>query len=787
MHWLEFKSTDFSWLLAALLTPLVGYVIQIFLGKRLPRRGDWLLTAGMFFSMSVTVVMFAKSLYAAYHGQEFRHHSGHEAGMWFHWLFSSDAAAVGQKNVSAAIYYDPLGAAMLMVVGVVSFCVHLFSIGYMASDKRYHVFFANISLFTFAMLGLVLSDNILFLFIFWELMGLMSYLLIGHFAHDPGNAYFHKWATKACKKAFLTTRVGDTCLLVGIVIFWWKFHTFEFTELWRLSVEEVARYQIQHPGEWPTWMTVAGLFLFGGTVGKSAQFPLHVWLPDAMAGPTPVSAMIHAATMVAAGVFLLGRCYPMFSPDVLGVVAGVGTLTALFAATIGTTAYDLKAVLAWSTISQLGFMVAAVGLGGVVAGMFHMVTHAFFKACLFLSAGSVIHGCHHEQDMRNMGGVRKFMPVTFACMLASTIAIAGIPFFSGFYSKDLIIARAWENVLGGHFTGSSFFAAVGLPLAACFTAFYMFRMIFMTFSGEYRPGTVDSPFAHHDHGEEHGDAHGHDAHDHGHGHDHAHAAAHVVHEQHGHAKDHGHAVPHESPKPMLIALGVLATLGVLGGHFWLADPIHSLAFWGHTHTWFQQSVSLESLYGGLIATPSGHDVEHAQHLAHNVALPVSLFVALTGIAIAYLVYGRGWERSQRIAGRITGALGLVYETVRDKYYVDEAIGSKISIDVHEKGERLYEPDASVIGGSVILARTLGWLDRNVVDGLVNFVGRTGRSIGFGSAAFDRHVVDGAVNGVGLVTQTFGSVVRLIQSGHIQQYATFAVFGGLLLAAWAILL
>jgi NADH-quinone oxidoreductase subunit L len=820
MHFLDFNpKQDFHLLFLSFVLPLVGYTIQIFFGKKLPRRGDWLLTGFMFVSMCITVLMFAKSLWAAYHGQEFRHHSGLEADLWFHWLYSSDAAAAGTSNVSAAIYYDALGAAMYAVVGVVSFCVHLFSIGYMAQDKRYHIFFANISLFTFAMLGLVLSDNILFLFIFWELMGLMSYLLIGHFSHDPSQKFFHRWATQACKKAFLTTRVGDTCLLIGMVIFYQHFGTFNFTELWRLAQEEVAR----NGGEYPTWMTVAGLFVFGGTVGKSAQFPLHVWLPDAMAGPTPVSAMIHAATMVAAGVFLLGRTYPLMSPEVLSIVAATGTFTALFAASIGTTANDLKAVLAWSTISQLGFMVAAVGLGGVVAGMFHMVTHAFFKACLFLSAGSVIHGCHHEQDMRNMGGVRKYMPVTFACMLASTIAIAGIPFFSGFYSKDMIILRAWENVLGGHFDGASFFAAVALPVAACLTAFYMFRLIFMTFFGEYRPGTVPSPFAQHgghdDHGhEEHGhEAHGHAAHDHGHDHGHGHAHGH----DHGHGKDHGHdhghakhapavhahaakahdahghdahahgghdehATPHESPLPMLIALCVLATLGVFGGHFWPADLGHSLAFWHHAHTWFETSVSLESLYGAS-APVERVLLGHAGHTAHIVALSVSLTVASLGILIAYLIYGRGWERSQRIAGKITGALGHLYDVVKNKYYVDEAIGCAIVVDVDAKGNKRYQPDASVIGGSVSLGLVLNWVDKNIVDGLVNLVGRTGRSIGVASSHFDRVVVDGAVNGVGLVTQTFGSVVRLVQSGRIQQYATFAVFGGLMLAAWLILL
>ena len=248
-----------------------------------------------------------------------------------------------------------------------AFFVHLFSIGYMHGDHRYHIFFANISLFSFAMLGLVLSDNLLFVFIFWELMGLMSYLLIGHFSQDPSSPRINQ-AAAACKKAFLTTRVGDTCLLFGMCIFYYHFHTFRFTEMWQLTQEAVAA----NGGEYPTWMTVGGLFLFGGTVGKSAQFPLHIWLPDAMEGPTPVSAMIHAATMVAAGVFLLGRSFPLLSPEVLGVITATGAVTALFAATIGCTVNDIKGVLAYSTISQLGFMVASIGCGGLglIAGLF---------------------------------------------------------------------------------------------------------------------------------------------------------------------------------------------------------------------------------------------------------------------------------------------------------------------------------------------------------------------------------------------------------------------------------
>jgi NADH-quinone oxidoreductase subunit L len=637
-------------------------------------------------------------------------------------------------------------------------------------------------------------------------MGLMSYLLISHFAHDQKSG-FHGWATWASKKAFMTTRVGDVCLLVGILMFHHHFHTFRFTELWEAARAAVAA----NGGEFPAWMTVAGLFTFGGTVGKSAQFPLHIWLPDAMAGPTPVSAMIHAATMVAAGVFLLGRMFPLFSPELLTIVTVVGAFTALFAASIGITAWDLKAVLAWSTISQLGFMVAAVGLGSVTAGMFHMVTHAFFKACLFLSAGSVIHGCHHEQDMRLMGGLRRKMPITFACMLICTLAIAGIPLFSGFYSKDMILMAGYENLLEPeHFGGTALFATLALSCAAFMTAFYMFRMIFLTFFGEYRGHSQGGVYraelvahgrgghivyhddlgkaAHgtdlrlHAHGHAAHDAHGHDAHGHqAHGHDehgHAHDAHGHADHGHGHADHahddhggHGHAhEPHESPLNITLALCILALLGWLGGHFWLlGDPMAS-----HTKPWFVQAVSERTLYGPEIADwvapePVGEAaIEHAHHLehaAHSRALYTSLFVATSGILLAFLLYvlKREWPR------RFARSLGLVYETVRDRYYMDEVVR------------------AAVIEPSFALARGLAVFDRVVVDGLVNLVGRTGRGLGVLSAWFDRTFVDGAVNGVGAVTQVFGSAVRLLQSGRVQQYAACAVAGGLAAAVWLILL
>ena len=819
MDFLQFNpSADFKLLLAVPLIPLVGYVVQIFFGRFLPRKGDWLLTAGMFATMCITVLMAAKAISHGFSSDEPFFHLSKDVGMSFSWFYQEGKDAADPLNMTAGLLYDGLGAAMLAVVGIVSFFVHLFSTGYMKGDKRYHIFFANISLFTVAMLGLVLSDNILFLFVFWEIMGLMSYLLIGHFSHDPSTPFFHRWATWASKKAFLTTRVGDCCLLIGMMMFWQNFQTFQFTELWRLTSEEVAR----NGGEWPQWMTIAGLFIFGGTVGKSAQFPLHIWLPDAMAGPTPVSAMIHAATMVAAGVFLLGRTFPILSPDVLAIVTATGAVTALFAATIGVTAFDLKAVLAWSTISQLGFMVAAIGTGGLglVAGLFHMVTHAFFKSCLFLSAGSVIHGCHHEQDMRKMGGLRKRMPLTFLAMGISTLAIAGIPMFSGFYSKDKIIQAAFMKT-SLEFSGAQAFASFALPVAAALTAFYMFRMMFMTFAGEYRGDVAEG----------HGHGHGHD--DHHDDHDH-----HIVHaEDGGIAGGHPGPVPHESPLPMTISLMVLATLGFLGGKFWLAD----LDVLAHSKPWFMKLVSPEKMYPG-VELMNGYGagitagmIEHADHVAHTWAMIISLFVASLGIFGAWWIYrprlratGQSVVRwtwvlvfsllaylfgapliSQLVEGtgtlitisawvvgvgvlayylmrstkwivgvfagisrpnpeNIANGFGELYVTVANKYYIDEIV------------------DASAIRLSMLSAKFLRWFDETVVDGFVLLIGRINRSGGGVSAWFDQKVVDGAVNGVGALTQTFGFIARLFQTGRIQQYASFAVAGGLAVAAWLLL-
>jgi NADH-quinone oxidoreductase subunit L len=500
--------------------------------------------------------------------------------------------------------------------------------------------------------------------------------------------------------------------------------------------------------------------------------------------------MIHAATMVAAGVFLLGRMYPLLSPDALAVITVVGATTALFAATIGCVQWDLKAVLAYSTISQLGFMVAAVGLGGWVAGMFHMVTHAFFKACLFLSAGSVIHGCHHEQDMRLMGGLARRMPITFACMAICTFAISCIPLFAGFYSKDMILMQGFINLME-RFEGWSFYALISLSIAACLTCFYMFRMLFMTFFHEYRGSEREHMYAsllaeqgrggyivYHDdpgHGSEH----------HGHGEERVSGEAHIelepalagrphgadaAHEPHGHDdRGHGHAhVPHESPLPIVVAISILALLGIFGGHFWLlGDPLVH-----HTDPWFVKLVTAESAYGPEVAAflePHGTPAEDAHHkhvhdLAHGYAFWLSMLIVVVGLGAALWLY----VIKRRHPARIATGLGLMYDAVRDKYYVDEVV------------------NATLIRLSMWTSRTLSWFDGAVVDGLVNLVGRIGKLAGVFSAWIDRTFVDGAVTAVAGLTNAFGSVVRLFQTGRIQQYATFAVGGGLLAAAWLIL-
>lgn len=427
------------------LFPLLSFLILLLFGKRLrdvsAYVGILLTLASLVYSLLVLFERFTQPTFKT----------------------STEWLRIGDISLTAGFEVNQLNALMLVIVSLVSFLVHTYSKGYMDGDERFPVFYAYLGLFTFAMLGLVISPNLLQTYIFWELVGVGSFLLIGF--------YFYKEEAKAAaKKAFIMTRIGDVGLLIGMILLFWETKSFEYSEIFH-AVEAGAVST--------TMITLTAILIFIGAVGKSGQFPLHTWLPDAMEGPTPVSALIHAATMVAAGVYLVASLFPLFaaSETALLTVAIIGAFTAIFAASIGLVQTDIKRVLAYSTVSQLGYMMLALGSAGYVAGVFHLMTHAFFKALLFLAAGSVIHAVH-TQNIEEMGGLWKKLKLTAPLFLIGTLAISGVPLFSGFFSKDEILIAAWE---GGH---PVLFL---LALAAAFmTAFYMFRLFFMVFTGESR-------------------------------------------------------------------------------------------------------------------------------------------------------------------------------------------------------------------------------------------------------------------------------------------------------------
>ncbi|MCW6530571.1 NADH-quinone oxidoreductase subunit L [Sphingomonas sp. MMSM20] len=543
----------------------------------------------------------------------------------------------GTMDVSWALRVDALTSVMLVVITSVSALVHLYSWGYMAEDPDQPRFFAYLSLFTFAMLMLVTADNLIQMFFGWEGVGLASYLLIGFWFKKPS-------ANAAAIKAFVVNRVGDLGFMLGIFGTYLVFDTVSIPAILH-AAPGMAGATIGFLGYRFDTMTVLCLLLFVGAMGKSAQLGLHTWLPDAMEGPTPVSALIHAATMVTAGVFMVCRLSPMFetSPTALHVVTIVGAATCFFAATIGTTQNDIKRVIAYSTCSQLGYMFFAAGVGAYGAAMFHLFTHAFFKALLFLGAGSVIHAMHHEQDMRYYGGLRKHIPITFWAMLLGTLAITGVGIygvggFAGYHSKDAIIEASWAAKQTG-----AFWAGV---IAALLTSFYSWRLMFLTFWG--KPRWAQSEHIQHA---------VHDAHGNGHAHDHP-ADEHTAPEAHAHdAGAHELATgtagyhPHESPLNMLIPLIVLSTGAVLAGFVF--------------HGWFIEPTAGEGFWRGSIAFN-----EHLMHEMHGVpvwvklAATVVMLLGFAGAVLAYLV-------RTDIPARFTATFEVLYDFVYNKWYFDE--------------------------------------------------------------------------------------------------------------------
>ena len=529
----------------------------------------------------------------------------------------------GSLDVQWALRVDALTSVMLVVVTSVSSLVHLYSWGYMAEDDSQPRFFAYLSLFTFAMLMLVTADSLVQMFFGWEGVGLASYLLIGFWYHKPS-------ANAAAIKAFVVNRVGDFGFSLGIFGVFLVFGTVSIPAILE-AAPSYAGSTIGFLGHRVDTLTLLCILLFIGACGKSAQLGLHTWLPDAMEGPTPVSALIHAATMVTAGVFMVCRLSPLFEQShiAMNVVTYVGAATALFAATVGTTQTDIKRVIAYSTCSQLGYMFFAAGVGAYGAAMFHLFTHAFFKALLFLGAGSVIHAMHHEQDMRYYGALRKQIPLTFYAMMAGTLAITGVGIaglfgFAGFYSKDAIIEAAFAS--GTEAGGVAF--AVGV-FAALLTSFYSWRLIFLTFYGKPR-WSGSEHIQHAAHG------HGHDDHGHGHGH-----------HDDGTAGYH----PHESPASMLVPLALLATGAIFSGWYF--------------HEWFIGAETGAGFWKGSLAFN-----EHLMHAMHEVPIWVkyaATVVMLTGFGIAWLAY----IRDTTIPARFTATFSGLYKFLLNKWYWDE--------------------------------------------------------------------------------------------------------------------
>jgi NADH-quinone oxidoreductase subunit L len=693
----------------------------------------------------------------------------------------------GAERLGIGVYVDPATAVMLFMVPLVCMMIFIYSVGYMDGDPRYSRFFCYLSLFAMGMLGMVVFNNLLAFFIFWEIMGTCSYLLIG-FWYEKSYPDLERITPKeAGLKAFIVTKIGDSFFMLGLALLYAQVGSLAYREVFS---PETLNQLANTPFLGASAATWTALLLFGGTVGKSAQFPLHVWLPDAMEGPTPVSALIHAATMVSAGVFLVVRTFPIFqaaNASVLAVggipfVAVIGAFTAIFSSVMAVAQDDVKGVLAFSTISQLGYMVAALGIGAYVAGVFHLITHAFFKALLFLGSGSVIHGMEHghyiihghehdehephgrpeeherhedreghgheehlgwfnPNDMKNMGGLARRMPRTFWTFLIGGLALSGFPLFTaGFWSKDEILAQAYELAPAVFWT---------LAVAAGITAFYTMRQICLAFVGEPRTEAAE------------------------------------------------HAP--ESVPTMTVPLIVLAVFAVSLG--WVGIPEQFPVIGGLVPNWFHHFV---------ISTIETGEAEHTTRVAGHLAqashgfvwqpLVASVVFALGGLTLGWLVYGRNpLEAGQTDpveAAMRKARVGWFYRAMANRFYFDElyqAVIVRPSIwlaNVFDAFDYGKSGRHGVVDGLVMLIGRAGrfsseisaWLDQNLVDGLVDLAGRVGVVLSNAFNIFDLNVVDGIVNSVGDIVQDSGKSIRPIQTGKVQNYLLLASFAVLALIA-----
>jgi len=701
--------------------PLVAFMLLSLLGKRMPRQGDWLgiLTIGLSFILALYLFM-----------QIWGKKVIHVSFLWFKLGSPENMLA----SFTAGIYLDNLAVLMLVVVTFISLLVQIFSVVYMHGDKRYSYYFGYLGLFTFSMLGIILADNLLLLFIFWELVGFSSYLLISFW-------YERDTATQAGNKAFLFNRVGDIGFLLGIFTLYALFQTFDLQtlnsflkEINQVGDNFVFRLPTKLPlssvVEVPRWLlTLGGIGLFCGCIGKSAQFPLQVWLPDAMAGPTPVSALIHAATMVAAGVYLLARCFSFFTPEVLIFMAIVGTLTTVLGAIAACAQYDIKKILAFSTISQLGYMVMGMGVGAYDASLLHLVTHAFFKASLFLNAGIIIHAMHQaqtlagvhtdEQDIQNMGGFYKILPLTFYAYLPATAALIGLPLFSGFLSKDAILsgAWAWANFQGSK--GNYFFYLVPVVgfASVLLTGFYMARHCFYIFFGQSRLRTEISVF-----------------------------------------RD---SPQKEASGLLLIPVLLLAVLSL--AFFFSQNPFH------YTNSWVIQGLSRLQLPFATTSITAG-SIEKVSLLLYQSSY-IGIGTAVGSVLLGCLGIFLAWMSYKSFIQK-----GLIQEVLPANTF------SKLALN-HFYLDVIY--GRFLISPFLLLSKKVAGFDLSFIDYSLNIFGKFIVILAKLIAWFDRKVIDGFVNFMAWLAGLIGKLGRLTQNGKIQSYYVFSVFGLIFLVLYII--
>jgi NADH-quinone oxidoreductase subunit L len=689
------------WLIPVL--PMLAAGLSALAPRRFRKFSSGLAIGSMVIAFVLAVCAFTETL--NHHGEEVRQ------------VFNFNWFQFGDQWVQLGWILDPLTAVMLVMVTFVGTLIFIYSTGYMAHDENYTRFFTFLSLFAGAMLGVVIANSLLLLFMCWELVGLTSYLLIGFWYHKPS-------AAAAAKKAFITTRIGDVALLIGMVWLYSRAGTLIFYDQGGGCLEAskwgAIGVRATHMGI--TVSTAISLLIFAGAVGKSGQVPLHVWLPDAMEGPTPVSALIHAATMVAAGVFLVARMYPLMTASIaaftaMQVVTWVGAITAIFAASIAVAQNDIKRILAYSTVSQLGYMMMGIGVGGVAVGMFHLITHAFFKALLFMGAGSVIHGCHDEQDICRMGGLRKYMPITFATYAVGMLALSGFPLlFSGFWSKDAILHAAH----GWNISHVPFY--LGLA-GALLTAFYMTRQVFYVFFGNCRlhlGKTTASEQRTVDHGG-------------------------VP------AKDHPHdelpSDPHESPAAMTMPLVMLAACSILLG--FLGTPA-----W----PWFQKFLASQDMPGTKVVEGFSSEVV--------ILMIVSSIVVFVGLGIGWWLYGRKPVEQSEEIDPLEKMRPDIFSLLEHKYYIDE----------------VYEH--TIIAFNAWFARACDALDFFVWNGLVQLVRFAIVGLSWVNNFFDLYIVNGGFDEACENLSASGRILSYLQNGRVQSYLRII---GIALAALALLL